>query len=129
MITTTTTPYICKTIDSRYKMRINKSSNRTKGQTMWQENTNKTINTNKHIQAMIRITDVINTGVQLVLWKGNLLILVSRVSIYKSRVKTPYHLDILYPLVAWNYQAPSLFNFLFKYLFSMIFLDYFISFF
>jgi hypothetical protein len=64
----------------------------------------------------------------LVLWKGNLLILVSRVSVYKSIVKTLYHLYISYPLVAWNYQAPSLFNFLFTYLFSIIFLDYFISF-
>ena len=93
------------------------------------ENTNKTINTSKYIQVMIRNTDVIKTEGELSGLEGNLLILVSRVYIYKSIVKTLYHLDISYPFVAWNYQAPSPFNFLFTYLFSMIFLDYFISFF
>jgi hypothetical protein len=34
----------------------------TKKNTQKTDDPNKTINTNKHIQAMIRITDIINTG-------------------------------------------------------------------
>jgi hypothetical protein len=60
-------------------VRINKSQHRTKRQTDKQtnnvaekkrENTNKTINTNKHIQAMIRNKDVIKTGGELSTLEG-----------------------------------------------------------
>ena len=69
MITTTTTLYICKTMDSRYKGEnkqiIKQDKKRNNVAEKKRENTNKTINTNKHIQVMIRNTDVIKTGGEL----------------------------------------------------------------
>jgi hypothetical protein len=61
-------------IDSRYKgenkqiIKQDKQTNNVAEKK--RENTNKTINTNKHIQAMIRNTDIINTGGELSTLEG-----------------------------------------------------------
>ena len=66
---TTMTPYMCKTINSRYKgenKQITKQDKQTNNVAeKKRENTNKTINTSKHIQVMIRNTNVIKTGGEL----------------------------------------------------------------
>jgi hypothetical protein len=71
---TTMTPYICKTINSRYKgenKQITKQDKQTNNVAeKKRENTNKTINTNIHIEEMIRNTDVIKTGGELSVLEG-----------------------------------------------------------